>query len=243
MAFKSEIPDAQIDAVRAALHAPSREAEEWIAAAFRSGDAAVRLAAVESGVSRGSRPAWEMATRLAQQRDVGRGPVSAAARDARHGRRARDRLRGASLSRRCRRTRSGRSATSAPRVPPNRAWRACKYEKLARACGEAYCWITGADLERDRLAVEETPPEVPAFEEDDLDANLVPPPESLWPLPDADAARRDWLARRPASPRTCGTFTAGPPAPTAADGNDRNGPDAAAARPRARAARQDARKV
>ena len=36
---------------------------------------------------------------------------------------------------------------------------------------------------------------MPAFEDDDLDANLVPPPEALWPLPDLEAARRHWLAR------------------------------------------------
>jgi uncharacterized protein (TIGR02270 family) len=72
-----------------------------------------------------------------------------------------------------------------------------KYENIARACGESYSWITGADLDRDRLAVQEAPAEVPEFEEDDLDANLVPKPEDLWPLPDADATRKDWHARAP----------------------------------------------
>jgi uncharacterized protein (TIGR02270 family) len=71
-----------------------------------------------------------------------------------------------------------------------------KHEALSRAAGEAYCWITGADLERDRLAIQETPPDVPAFEDDDLDANLVPAPEALWPLPDAEAVRKHWLALR-----------------------------------------------
>src|SRR6185295_16451953 len=70
------------------------------------------------------------------------------------------------------------------------------YDSLARASGEAYCWITGADLERDHLVVKEAPPDVPAFENDDLDADLVPGPEALWPLPDADAARRHWAERQ-----------------------------------------------
>jgi hypothetical protein len=39
-------------------------------------------------------------------------------------------------------------------------------------------------------------PDVPAFEDDDLDANLVPPAEALWPLPDVDAVQRHWNARR-----------------------------------------------
>ena len=37
---------------------------------------------------------------------------------------------------------------------------------------------------------------MPAFEDDDLDANLVPPPEALWPLPDLEAVRKHWDARR-----------------------------------------------
>jgi uncharacterized protein (TIGR02270 family) len=71
-----------------------------------------------------------------------------------------------------------------------------QHEPIARACGEAYCWITGADLERDTLNVKETPPDAPAFEDDDLDANLVPAPEALWPLPDAEAVKKHWLAIR-----------------------------------------------
>ena len=70
------------------------------------------------------------------------------------------------------------------------------HENLARASGETYCWITGADLERDHLDVKETPPDVPAFEDDDLDADLVPRSETLWPLPNADMARRHWAERR-----------------------------------------------
>jgi uncharacterized protein (TIGR02270 family) len=71
-----------------------------------------------------------------------------------------------------------------------------QHEAIARACGEAYCWITGADLERDTLSIKEPPADAPAFEDDDLDANLVPPPEALWPLPDAEAVKNHWLAIR-----------------------------------------------
>jgi uncharacterized protein (TIGR02270 family) len=71
-----------------------------------------------------------------------------------------------------------------------------QHEPIARACGEAYCWITGADLERDKLNVTETLTDAPAFEDDDLDADLVPPQEALWPLPDAEAVKKHWLALR-----------------------------------------------
>jgi hypothetical protein len=41
--------------------------------------------------------------------------------------------------------------------------------------------------------VEETLADAPAFEDDDLNADLVPAPEALWPQPDPEAARRHWL--------------------------------------------------
>ena len=117
-----------------------------------------------------------------------------------------------------------------------------QHEPIARACGEAYCWITGADLERDTLAVEETPADAPAFEDDDLDANLVPPPEALWPLPDAEAVKTtlarafesDVVRERASHPRQAGQRRH-------AAGDDGNGADAAETRPGAGAAREDAR--
>jgi uncharacterized protein (TIGR02270 family) len=54
--------------------------------------------------------------------------------------------------------------------------------------------MTGADLERDSLALVEPTPDAPAFEDDDLDANLVLPPEAQWPMPDAESVRRHWSA-------------------------------------------------
>ena len=80
-----------------------------------------------------------------------------------------------------------------------RAAEAClagmRHEHLARAAGEAYCWITGANLVRDGLTKAEAEPDAPAFENDDLDADLVPAAEAMWPTPDADAAREHWHAR------------------------------------------------
>lgn len=195
-AFKSNIPEVQVEAVRAALYVPSRHAEAWIAAALRNDDAAVRAAAVESGVCRGIEHAWDTATHLARQLDVDAAPylklVAMLGTPDEH--------------------EMVYSALRIPAVQLHAIWalghigtvravESClvgmQYEKLARASGEAYCWITGADLVRDGLAAEDIPLEVPAFEEDDLGANLVPPPEALWPLPDPEAARRHWAERRP----------------------------------------------
>jgi uncharacterized protein (TIGR02270 family) len=70
--------------------------------------------------------------------------------------------------------------------------------KLARAAGEAYCAITGAELARDRLTAAEPAesPSLPPLEEDDLDADLVPKAHELWPLPDLQAVQRHWQGSR-----------------------------------------------
>ena len=68
--------------------------------------------------------------------------------------------------------------------------------KSARAAGEAYCAITGAELDRDSLALVEPEPETPTFEEDDLEVNLVPRPQDLWPLPDVEAVQMHWSGMR-----------------------------------------------
>jgi uncharacterized protein (TIGR02270 family) len=194
-AFASDIPAVQADAVRSARLSADDTAAKIVSTALNHADAAVRYAAVESGLSLRINGAKEMAITMAGKRDpVGGRCLNLVA------------LFGTADDH--------ETVYDALRVPGQqqsavwalghigtiRAADACvagmKHEPLARACGEAYCWITGAELERDRLSVQETPPEVPAFEDDDLDANLVPPPEALWPLPDAEAVRKHWLALR-----------------------------------------------
>lgn len=66
--------------------------------------------------------------------------------------------------------------------------------KLARAAGEAYCALTGAELARDHLTAAEPAdgPSPPPFEEDALDASLVPTARELWPVPDPHAVQQHW---------------------------------------------------
>ena len=47
-------------------------------------------------------------------------------------------------------------------------------------------------MARDRLTNPEPDEAAPAFEADDLDANLVPTPAEQWPLPNPDALREHW---------------------------------------------------
>ncbi len=68
----------------------------------------------------------------------------------------------------------------------------------ARLAAEAFCAITGLDLEEARM-VEKEPSETAEpipFEEEDLDANLVPSPESLLPLPKVSLVQRWWETNR-----------------------------------------------
>jgi uncharacterized protein (TIGR02270 family) len=192
-ALKADAPDAQVDAVRAARLVPSAVDSKWLSAALQNGAPAVQYAAVETGMCLRNSQAWETAIALARKGASDSGAylnLIALFGTAEEHEIVYKALRIPGLQ--------APAVWALGHIGTARAADAClagmKHYALARACGEAYCWITGADLERDRLAAPETPAESPAFEDDDLDANLVPPPEALWPLPDPEAARKHWLA-------------------------------------------------
>jgi uncharacterized protein (TIGR02270 family) len=64
---------------------------------------------------------------------------------------------------------------------------------VAALAGEAFSAITGLTLEGEyRKAAEEEPDALIPLEEEDLDANLVPGPESRLPVPDKEAVKRWW---------------------------------------------------
>jgi uncharacterized protein (TIGR02270 family) len=194
-AFEQGDIGAQADAIRASLYLPRHAAEEWLARGLASTDPAVRYAAALTGMRRGDRTAWHVVTAQGGALDAHSGPY----------------LPLLALSGSADQQEVVYAALSVVALRPEAVWslghigtvraaEACiagmSHDAVARACGEAYCWITGADLARDGLARVEPEPEVPAFEDDDLDANLVPSPEELWPLPDVDAVKRHWLTRR-----------------------------------------------
>ena len=194
-AFKSNVADLQVDAVRAARLVPPESARQWIEAGLNSDNADVQYTAVESGLALRIDQAWTTATQMATQ----------------HGPAAARYLKLLAMFGTAEEQEAVYAVLRVPELQAAAIWAlghignvraadACvagmKHEPIARACGEAYCWITGADLERDTLNVKETPADAPAFEDDDLDANLVPAPETLWPLPDVDAVTKHWLAIR-----------------------------------------------
>ena len=195
-AFESDDPVAQASAMRAAGSLPMPHAQDWLNAGLRHSQPAVQYAAIESGLGRGIEAAWRAAQLRAQSLDVHAGPcltlLALLGAPADH-EIIYSALRVPALQR--------HAVWALGHIGTARAAEACvagmQHQPLARACGEAYCWITGADLHRDRLAREEPMAEAPAFEDDDLDADLVPPPESLWPLPDLDAVRGHWRTFQP----------------------------------------------
>ena len=195
VALKATTPDARIDALRAARLAPSAVASEWLTATLKDSVPAVRYAAVETGMCLRNSQAWETAVGLARKSNPDSAPylnLIALFGSPEEHEIVYSALRTPGLQ--------VPAIWALGHIGTARAADAClagmKHEALARACGEAYAWMTGADLERDRLAVQEVPADAPAFEDDDLDANLVPPPEALWPLPDAEAVQKHWLALR-----------------------------------------------
>jgi uncharacterized protein (TIGR02270 family) len=194
-AFQSNVPVLQIDALRAARLLPPESVGRFIAAGLNSEDEGVRYAAVETGLALRIEQAWKTAASMATQ----------------HTPAAVHYLKLLALFGTNEEHEAIYAALRVPELQPAAIWAlghigdvraadACvsgmQHEAIARACGEAYCWITGGDLERDTLSVKETPADAPSFEDDDLDANLVPRPEALWPLPDAEAVKKHWLAIR-----------------------------------------------
>ncbi|HMN43941.1 MAG TPA: TIGR02270 family protein [Povalibacter sp.] len=190
-AFAAGEAGMQIAALRAVRFAASEHLDEWVGAGLRTKHPQARLTAIEAGIARNVPAAWTAAIDAVGNANAELAPVLrliAMLGGAEHHALIHSSLRVPQLQ--------AQALWALGHVGTRHAVELClqgmKHEKLARSAAEAYCHITGADLARDHLAAAETPAETPAFEADDLEADLVPAQESLWPLPDADAVRRHW---------------------------------------------------
>lgn len=67
---------------------------------------------------------------------------------------------------------------------------------LPRVAAESFCTITGLDLAKEKMIVPEPPEKPVSFEDDDLDADLVPSADDLLPMPDIPAVEGWWTANR-----------------------------------------------
>jgi uncharacterized protein (TIGR02270 family) len=196
-AFASKVPALQVEALRALGYSADDALGTYVGGALSSEDSAVRHAAIECGVRRRLPNAWAEAVRLVHERHPESGPLLAMLAmlgEAEEHQAVMAALREPALQR--------HALFALGYIGTPEAVETClagmRDPKLARAAGEAYGAITGARLEGDRLVAGESPDpaSAPPFETDDLDANLIPAAQDLWPLPDVEAVRRHWEERR-----------------------------------------------
>jgi len=197
LAFESNVPELQAQALHAARYAPDETFVRCASAGLKSDSPAVRRAALETGLYRRWPNAWELALQLTRERNPEAAPLLpllAALGSTEEQQLVVSSLRVPSLQP------SGLFALGFIGTPE--AVDVCiagmRDPKLARMAGEAYCAITGAGLARDALAAAE-PDEAqspPPIEADPLDADLVPTPQDSWPLPNVDAVREHWAGVR-----------------------------------------------
>ncbi|HTU65333.1 MAG TPA: hypothetical protein VMF52_05255 [Steroidobacteraceae bacterium] len=190
-AFESRVVSLQVEVMRAARHLPPEYVGSWIDTGLKHDHAAVRAAAIESGIARRVPNAWSAALEYVRQPRAESSrllPLVAMLGGPAEHQLILDSVMDAGVQR--------AALWSLGHIGTRDAAETCllamKNPKLARLGGEAYCTITGANLERDKLTAPEPEEPPPAFEQDDLDANLVPRPEDLWPLPDPQLVRRHW---------------------------------------------------
>ena len=192
-AYESDNVPEQVTVLRAAGFLPEPDVKKWVDRGLAHSSPAVRIAAVESGVRQRQRQAWEVAREIAASAEpgsagvlrllamFGKAPDHKVVYDALGDEGS---ARGAFWALGHLGTREAAEHCLAAMADP-----AC-----AHLAGEAYACITGIDLARERLTAHESgdTPSLPPFEEDDLDADLVPHREDLWPRPDPAACAAHW---------------------------------------------------
>jgi uncharacterized protein (TIGR02270 family) len=195
VALESNVPQLQAQVLRALGGGAADEAlvARYVSWGLKSDSPEVRRAAIGTGIRRSDPAAWQAAVELIRQRHPDSAPFLSAV--AALGSPEEQELVIATL-REPALQRAALFALACIGTP--RAIEIClagmREPQLARAAGEAYCAITGAQLERDHLAAAEPAegPSPPPLAADDLDADLVPKAHELWPLPDTSAVQRHW---------------------------------------------------
>lgn len=192
-AYDSKIPALQAVALRAAAFLSHERTGAWVKAGLEHDDAAVRLAATITGIRHRDNGAWHAATQLVRMSHADAAVLLNYV--AMFGSTAEQQL----ILMAAEHPELNKPATRAlgaigTRDAIERCINLMRNEALSRLAGEAYCAITGVDLERDNLALPEPDVPTPAFEDDDLNANLVPSDDAMWPLPNVEAIERHWAS-------------------------------------------------
>ena len=192
-AYEADTVPEQVIVMRAAGTLPEPAVRDWVERGLAHSSPAVRIAAVESGLRQRMRAVWGTAREIAAAQEPGFGTSLRLL--AMFGKAPDHRVIVEALAD----EKAARAAFWAlGHVGTREAVEQCLAgmhdPARARVAGEAYACITGIDLARERLTAKESgdTPSLPPFEEDDLDADLVPHREDLWPLPDPTACAAHW---------------------------------------------------
>jgi len=194
--YGSDDPVLQVIAMSAAAHLPAQYTKSWVEAGLQSEHVAVRQAAAQTGIRARIPQAWSAALAMIQSAPAecatlwpavamfGGAPEHAVIMSA------------------IKLPNCGKAAVSAlahvgtPEIVEV-ILELLADEVLSRVAGETYCAIVGVEIERDHLMLSDSPDgEAPSFEADDLNANLVPSEDELWPLPNASACKAHWESVR-----------------------------------------------
>jgi uncharacterized protein (TIGR02270 family) len=189
--YESKIPALQARALKAAAYLSSERVDAWIKAGLESDASDVRIAAIQTGIRRRNSNAWQAAVqlvRMAHGEAAHLLPLVAMFGSAQEQQAVFAATEAAPLKKVAVQALGALGTRAAVEL----CLKHMGDEALARTAGEAYCAITGAELERDGLSAEERDEPAPDFESDDLDANLVPSATDTWPLPDVEKISAHW---------------------------------------------------
>jgi uncharacterized protein (TIGR02270 family) len=202
--------DVKASTLRLAKNSPRHVASNLAMAALQMENPEIRAEAMDLGLMTGVGEAWKTALDIVDKRQPGytRAAVAVAALgDAREN----DRLVAAYTVEDRQRDALFASGFAGTVIAADALLAAMKSGILPRVAAESFCAITGLDLEQEKMALPEpAPPDEIPFEQDDLNANLVPKADEELPLPDVAAVERWWTENRkrfPANER----FVAGRP--------------------------------
>jgi uncharacterized protein (TIGR02270 family) len=192
-AYESNIPALQSVALRAAAFLSHERTGVWIKAGLEHEQADVRLAAIITGIRHRDSGAWNAATQLVQMNHAESATLLNYV--AMFGSAAEHQLILTAVDHPELNKRATRALGAiGTRDAIDRCIGVMRNEALTRLAGEAYCAITGVDLERDNLALPEPDAPSPSFEDDDLNANLVPSDDATRPLPNVAAIENHWAS-------------------------------------------------
>ena len=183
----------QVSAMRAAGFLSEEAASVWVERGLEHPSPAVRQAAIESGIRQRQQAAWGLAREMASS--GGPGSKALLRLIAMFGKRTDHQvIYEAACDAESARAGFWALGHVGTREAAEHCLAAMSDASVARVAAEAYASITGIDLARERLTAPEPTDasSLPAFEDEDLDADLVPRHEDLWPLPDVERCTAHW---------------------------------------------------